>query len=495
VPQEVQISSMDPERFRSVLPHDRFEAFEQGVGEARRLLEGRVVWNINSTARGGGVVELLRPLVAYARGAGCDVRWLVIDGTPEFFAVTKRIHNRLHGAPGDGGQLDDEARRIYEGVNAENVARLAGRVREGDVAIVHDPQPAGTIAALKARGLAVIWRCHVGIDEPNELARATWDFLRPYVIDADVYVFSREAFAWEGLDRERIVVIAPTIDVFSPKNQDLPPDTVAAILRASRLVPDGDVPEDVTFQRPDGAPGRIERQARIVEDQPVPADAPLVVQVSRWDALKDPLGVIRGFAEHVSADLGAHLMYAAPAVDAVADDPEGAEMLRRSIEERERLSDEARARVHLASLPMEDMDENAIMVNALQRHARVIAQKSLAEGFGLTVAEAMWKARPVVASRIGGIQDQIVHGKTGLLLDDPRDLAGFGAALSSLLSDRPRAEEIGRQARERVRDRFTSVRSLLDYLAVVRKVLGSGERPRALVSTAAEGSARDHARA
>jgi trehalose synthase len=473
---------MDPERFRSVLPQDRFEDFERGVEEARRLLEGRVVWNINSTARGGGVVELLRPLVAYSRGAGIDVRWLVIDGTPEFFAVTKRIHNRLHGAEGDGGQLDDGARRIYEEVSGENIAALAGRVREGDVAIVHDPQPAGLIASLKELGVAVIWRCHVGVDEPNALARATWEFLRPYVVEADVYVFSRAAFAWEGLDRERIVVIPPSIDVFSPKNQDLEPQFVAAVLRASGLLSDGHELENVTFERPDGAPGRIERRARMVEDQPVPPDAPLVVQVSRWDTLKDPLGVIRGFAEHVPTALGAHLVYAAPDVQAVADDPEGAETLLRSIDERERLPDETRARVHLASLPMDDMDENAIMVNALQRHASVVTQKSLAEGFGLTVAEAMWKARPVVASRIGGIQDQLSHGETGLLLDDPRDLAAFGSSIAALLGDPERAEVMGRNARERVRDRFTSVRSLLDYLALVRRVLGSRDRSRQLVA-------------
>jgi trehalose synthase len=173
----------------------------------------------------------------------------------------------------------------------------------------------------------------------------------------------------------------------------------------------------------------------------------------------------------VPADKGAHLVYAGPAVDGVADDPEGARTLLESIAARERLSREARSRVHLASLPMEDPDENALMVNALQRHARVIVQKSLAEGFGLTVSEAMWKARPVVASRIGGIQDQVVHGETGLLLDDPRDLVAYGAAVTRLLVDPDEAERMGRAAHERVRDRFLSVRSLLDYLALLRKVL------------------------
>jgi trehalose synthase len=197
----------------------------------------------------------------------------------------------------------------------------------------------------------------------------------------------------------------------------------------------------------------------------------VVLQVSRWDALKDPLGVIQGFAQHVPAETGAHLVYAAPTVEAVADDPEGARVMQDAVRLRDTLPDAARRRIHLATLPMDDLDENAVMVNALQRHARVIVQKSLAEGFGLTVAEAMWKARPVVASRIGGIQEQIIHRETGILLDDPLDLEAYGAAVTALLTDRAGAEEIGRQARERVRDRFTSVRSLLDYLALIRRLV------------------------
>ena len=167
MPIEVDISPMGPERFGSVLSAERFEEFARGIDEARELLAGRVAWNVNSTARGGGVVELLNPLLGYARGAGVDARWLVIDGAPEFFTVTKRIHNRLHGAEGDGLPLDDEARRTYERVLAGNVAEIATRVRAGDVVILHDPQPAGMVEALKAEGATVIWRCHVGIDDPT----------------------------------------------------------------------------------------------------------------------------------------------------------------------------------------------------------------------------------------------------------------------------------------------------------------------------------------
>jgi trehalose synthase len=453
-----------------VLGLERYEAFDRAAAKARSLLEGRVVWNINSTSRGGGVVELLQPLVAYARGAGVDARWVVIHGSPEFFTVTKRIHNRLHGAEGDGGPLDETARAAYERTLADNAAAIVPRVREGDVVIVHDPQPAGLIGALRAEGAEVIWRCHVGLDTPNDLAREAWAFLAPYVAEADAYVFSRESFAWEGLDRDRIAIIAPTIDAFAPKNLDLDPATGLSILRACGILAGGEA-GPVVFARPDDTPGRIERRADLVEERPLREEDPVVLQVSRWDALKDPIGVIRGFAEHVAPETGAHLVYAGPSAAAVADDPEGLGMLRESTAIWRALPDEPRGRIHLASLPMQDPVENAFMVNALQRHARVIVQKSLAEGFGLTVSEGMWKARPVVASRIGGIQDQIVHGETGLLLDDPRDLAAYGAAVTGLLTDRARAEEMGGRARERVRDRFLSVRSLLDYYALIRRLL------------------------
>jgi trehalose synthase len=474
---EIDISPIDPGRFRTVLRPEQVEAFDRGVQEARDLLDGRVVWNVNSTAHGGGVAELLHPLIGYARGAGVDARWVVIDGSPEFFTVTKRLHNRLHGAPGDGEPLDEDARRIYEGVLAENVRQLAGRIQKGDVVIVHDPQPAGMIESLLRAGAGVIWRCHVGLDRPTRLAREAWSFLLPYVAPADAYVFSREVFAWEGLDRSRVAVIHPSIDAFAPKNADLAPDTVRAVLRACAILCGDREPSVDVFQRQDGTPGRIERQAKVVEEVRLQSDDPVVLQVSRWDALKDPLGVIHGFAEHVPAETAAHLVYAGPDVESVADDPEGRRVFEEAIAARSDLPEMARTRIHLVTLPMEDNEENAIMVNALQRHARMIVQKSLAEGFGLTVAEAMWKGRPVVASRVGGIQEQIVDGDTGVLLDDPRDLRSFGAAVTSLLADRSRAEQLGERARERVRERFTSVRSLLDYLALIRRTL-EGTRKR-----------------
>lgn len=472
---EVPVSSMSPERFRDVLPAGGFERFERGLEEGRRLLADRVVWNVNSTARGGGVAELLQSLVAYARGGGLDVRWVVFEGNADFFAVTKRIHNRLHGAVGDGGPLDDKARATYERSTAENLTALASRLRPGDVVIVHDPQPAGLIRELRKAGTIVIWRCHVGIDHPNDLAKEAWRFLLPYVSEAHAYVFSRESFVWDGLDRDRIVVIAPSIDVFSPKNQDLDPATVLAVLKATGVVAETADPRPATFVRLDGTPGRVDRRTELSGTGSVQSQTPVVLQVSRWDALKDPLGVIQGFADYVPPTAGAHLIYAGPAASAVSDDPEGLRVLQEAIALWERLPEESQSRIHLASLPMEDPAENACIVNALQRHATVIVQKSLAEGFGLTVAEAMWKGRPVVASRIGGIETQIVRGESGLLLDDPHDLKAFGDAVSDLLLDPERARQMGERGCERVRDEFTSPRSLLDYLSVLRELVARSD--------------------
>jgi trehalose synthase len=188
---------------------------------------------------------------------------------------------------------------------------------------------------------------------------------------------------------------------------------------------------------------------------------------------KDPSGVVSGFVDHVAPHTDAHLVYAGPAVEAVADDPEGKAVLDEVHDLYNRLPAQSRRRLHLACLPMEDLGENAAIVNALQRRADVVVQKSLAEGFGLTVAEAMWKARPVVASRIGGIQDQIEDGVSGVLLDDPEDLAAYGSAVRGLLEDPERARRLGENAQERVRDEFLAVRSLIQYLDLIERLVSA----------------------
>ena len=466
---QVPVGPAPPERFRALLG-DEYARVERAIASASRVLAGRVVWHVNSTARGGGVAEMLQSLLAYARGAGVDVRWATITGNVEFFRVTKRIHNNLHGAPGDGGELGERERAIYEDALARNADEFVGLVRPGDIVYLHDPQTAGLTRMLRPRGIRVVWRCHVGLDHPNGLARRAWAFLRPYVEEADAYVFSRRAFAWEGLDEARLWLVAPSIDAFSAKNQELELEAVRAILARTGLADDeAGAP---VFRREDGTAGRVDRAAELDQEGTIPPDARLVAQVSRWDRLKDPAGVLRSFAEHARHP-EAHLLLAGPSVAEVADDPEGAEVLGEIRAQRERLNAELRARVHLACLPMDDVEENAAIVNAVQRRADVVLQKSLAEGFGLTVAEAMWKARPVVASRIGGIQDQIVHGESGVLIDDPTDLGAAAAAVDEFLDDPRRAREIGVAARERVRGSFLGTRHLVQYMELIEEMLSA----------------------
>jgi trehalose synthase len=475
--QHEAIPAMAPERFASVLSSGEYEALLDLVNQAARGLHGRVVWNVNSTAKGGGVVEMLRPLLGYCRGAGVDARWAVISGQPDFFAITKRIHNRLHGFEGDGGPLGDAEREVYERTLAASAEEFERLVHPQDIVILHDPQTAGLAAAVRATGATVMWRCHVGLDTANDRAREAWDFLRGYVQDAHVFIFSRAGFAWEGLPRDRISVIRPSIDAFAPKNAEQTREQSLAIMTQAGILADeaGAYP---TFTRSDGTPGRVERRAEMLEEEPLVADVPVVMQVSRWDQLKDPLGVLGAFAGHVSSDSGAHLMLVGPSTAAVADDPEGAQVLDAVRGAWHDLPGAVRRRVHLCSLPMEDIEENAAIVNALQRHAGVVVQKSLAEGFGLTVAEAMWKQRPVVASRIGGIRDQIEDGRSGVLLPDPRDLEQVGAAITEMLSDGERAQRIGLAAQRRVQQQFLGPHHLGRYFEVMQRVASKREHDR-----------------
>ncbi len=308
--------------------------------------------------------------------------------------------------------------------------------------LLHDPQTAGLIEPLRARGAHVVWRCHVGVDAPNGLAHEAWAFLRPHVLPAEAVVFSREAYVWDGLDEARVRVIPPSIDAFSAKNQDMDAEVVRSILRVAGLEP-GDAVAHPVFDRRDGTPGRVDRRGELSGSQPLPPEAPAVVQVSRWDRLKDPLGIARGvLRRHRAGHATPTWCSPGPSTAAVADDPEGLEVLAEVERRRGECDSAVRERIHLFSLPMDDVEENAAIVNALQRRADVVVQKSLAEGFGLTVSEAMWKARPVVASRVGGIQEQIADGETGVLVD-PRDLSAFADAVATQIRNPGPAREMG----------------------------------------------------
>jgi len=470
--EQVPVGSLMPDRFKSILTERQSEELDRAIERSHQLLGGRVVWTVNSTSRGGGVAEMLWSLVAYARGAGVNARWTVIEGSEDFFRTTKRIHNMLHGSEGDGLGLGAEDESVYLGVGAENARELGRLVRPTDVVLLHDPQTGGLVAPLRETGAKVIWRCHVGVDTANDNVRAAWRFLLPHIRDADAYVFSRDSFIWDDLDRSRAVIIPPSIDAFSAKNQDLSPAHTAAILHAAGIQNGTTAPGSPTFVRHDGTPGRVDRRAELHESRMLESTDRVVVQISRWDRLKDHAGVLDAFREGIAPVSDAHLVLAGPSAAAVSDDPEGLAVLEEITARREACPEPVRDRVHLASLPMEDAEENAAIVNALQRRADVIAQKSLAEGFGLTVSEAMWKGRPVVASDVGGIRDQIFEGETGVLVE-PADLEGFAEAVRGLLDDPERAERLGHAAREQVRSAFLGPRHLTQYVELFGALLGT----------------------
>jgi len=408
---------------------------------------------------------MLHSLLRYTRQIGFDVRWLVIDGTPGFFHITKRIHNALHGSRGDGTPLGREERTLFEAVSQSNTAALQTLVQPRDIVICHDPQTAGLVPALLRRGALVIWRCHIGHEQHESIeVERGWQFLRPYIEEVPLAVFSRAAYAPSWVRGKRTMVIPPNIDPFSAKNLVMAPEAARAILSFVGLIEktsDDDAPP--AFVRDDGSVSRMARKADMLRvGQPPATDTPLVVQVSRWDAMKDPLGVLHGFARLITqeASLHAELVLAGPGTRAVTDDPEGAQVFGELQQAYLALPEAQRRRVHIALLPMEDLEENAAIVNALQRHAHIVVQKSLVEGFGLTVTEAMWKGRPVIASAVGGILDQIRDGTDGLLLQDPSDLDAFAALLRRVLEDPALAQRLGQAGYERVRDHFLSICAL-----------------------------------
>ena len=472
---ELDVGAVPLSRLAGVLPPERAALLPVHAAAARQALAGRTVWNVSSTAQGGGVAEMLHTMVAYGRGAGVETRWFVLTGDHRFFTITKRLHNLLHGYAGDGAGLQAGDLDHYQRVLARNLAGWQDQVRPGDIVMLHDPQTAGMVDALRDRGVHAVWRCHIGADRTNEHTERGWEFLRPFVEAAEVCVFSRKSYAPAWLPAERVCVIPPSLDPFSVKNAPMAPDEVRGVLQRAGIL--GGPPAaggPLSFPQRGGTRGmvRAHRGLLLDEEEPMPPDAPVLLQVSRWDRLKDMAGVLSGFA----AGLGlfqdqVHLLLVGPDVGGVDDDPEGAQILAECRTLRARLPTEQRARVHLCCLPMDDPDENALLVNALQRHATVVTQKSLVEGFGLTVLEPMWKSRPVLASAVGGIVDQIEDAVSGVLLDDPTDLAGFARLAAELFEDRDRRGRIGAAAHERVLGGFLGDRHLIQYGELFRALV------------------------
>ena len=468
----VQVAARPAARLEQVVGGERQARLLRAADEFRARLGGRTIWNVTSTAAGGGVAEMLQVIVGYVEDLDIAIRWVVITGDAEFFAITKRLHNQIHGQVAGGPLSSDEADH-YAQMLAANAVELLPQVRRGDLVLLHDPQTAGLARALAAEGARVAWRSHIGVDWRNGATEAAWEFLRPHLNAAEGYVFSRRQYVPAWVPGDKVWIIPPSIDPFSPKNQEFDDRTVKSILAIMGVL-DGAAPDGQTaFVRSDGRTGTVTRPAEITgEGRPGPAD-PLVVQVSRWDRLKDMPGVMTGFAGHVAPGGSGYLVLAGPAVTGVADDPEGPAVFAECLLAWRDLPASARARVLLVTLPLDDVDENAAMVNALQRHAAVITQKSLAEGFGLTVAEGMWKGRPVVGSGVGGITDQIAPG-TGILLSDPQDGAAFGAAVRGLLDNPSQASKMGKAAQAHIRDNYVGDLHLLRYHQMFTALISLG---------------------
>jgi len=279
---EVPVRPLAVTELEPVIGSGRYAGLLGAATVFRERLGRRTIWNVSSTAVGGGVAEMLRVLAAYAAGLGIAVRWTVIGGDPEFFAITKALHNQIHGQAGGAGTVGRADAGHYEQVLAANADELVREVRPGDIALLHDPQTAGLAGALVRAGVRVVWRCHIGVDFQNDVTRAAWDFLRAYLMPAHGYVFTRQQYVPPWVPGSLTRIIPPSIDPFSPKNEEIGADTVRAILAIIGVLSGDPPPVSGHFTRQDGTSGEVTRAATVIgEARPGPAD-PVVVQVSRW---------------------------------------------------------------------------------------------------------------------------------------------------------------------------------------------------------------------
>lgn len=435
------------------------------------LLGGRTVWHVNATATGGGVAELLFGYLRRHNRDGVHTRWLVAHADPEFFAITKNLFFRLYSHPRRGEPLTAEHANTYSSVTQAHAEETLKHVAPGDLVVLHDPATLGLALHLRRAGVLPIWQCHLGSISTSDRQDEAWDFLEPYLAGPAEFIFSHPAYPPPRLPQPAHIIL-PAIDEYSPKNRPLDASTVSAILATIGLTaPTG--AHDTVSGRPDGWASTL---AHVIQRDALPPEAPVVVQISRWDETKDMTGVLRSFLEIIAVrNPAAHLVLAGPDPAAIADDPGGVEVLGDIVEHLKELSDERGTRVHLVTTSGADLEGTAFIINAIQTAATVITQKSLCEGFGLTVAEGKWKAKPVVASRVGAVPSQVKDGIDGVLVDNPADLEQFGSAVCNLLGDPGRAGAMAAAARSRVGREFLLTRQLAEYLDCYRSALGAGE--------------------
>jgi len=447
--------------------HEAVRALRAEAASLVARLAGRKVWMVNSTAHGGGVAEMLPKLVSLLNELGVETEWVVM-GTdqPDFFDLTKRLHNLVHGS-GDPG-LDDEDRALYGAVSSENAAEMKQRLGRDDVLVIHDPQPLGMGALLKQElGLPFLFRCHIGLDHDGPETRAAWGFLHPFASACDHAIFSTAEYI-PGFLAGRASVIRPAIDPLSFKNRELSVHKVAGVLknagiaRSRHPVVPSPWQEPVFRLLPDGAFAAMNEETEVG----IPF-RPIVTQISRWDRLKgfepllaafvrlkETLGQRDASPRHLRRLRHVRLVLAGPDPAAVADDPEALGVLADLTEAYRSLPHWIQEDVALLSLPMGSREENAMMVNALQRCSSIVVQNSVQEGFGLTVTEAMWKQCALAGSRACGIRQQIRDGIDGRLIPDSRDPEGIAELLNEMLDDLPGRQRFGRSAQRRVHDEF-----------------------------------------
>lgn len=393
---------------------------QKQIEEIRRLaspLRGSRVVHINATAFGGGVAEILQTLVPLMNDVGLDAQWQVIAGEEEFFQVTKAFHNGLQGMD---LPLTEEMKEIWRRYNQKNTEAFEG---EYDFVVVHDPQPAGLRCYHGPRRVnRWIWRSHIDTSHPNP---AFWEFITPFLQPYDAAIFTREQYVGPGLKLPRIAIMRPSIDPLSPKNGPLP----------------------------------LGHAKKILAGLAIDLRCPLISQISRYDPWKDPLGVIEVYrlVKKKVPKLQLTLM-----ASMAKDDPEGWEYLRRT---KQYAGDDP----DIFLLHFER--NNDLEVNALQRLSDVVIQKSVREGFGLVITEAMWKGQAVVGGNVGGIPEQIIDGENGFLVNDVEECAD---RVLYLLQNPRRAKEMGAKARERVRERLLTPRHLKDYLALFCRLRDKG---------------------
>lgn len=380
-------------------------------------LKGKKIVHVNSTRAGGGVAEILSSMIPLSEELGLDVSWEVIEGDESFFNCTKMLHNSLQGMP---GTLSERQIETYTRTNARNAERLKDVLQDADYVFIHDPQPAALIKSFPQRKGKWIWRCHIDVSAPN---KGVWQFIKKQVSEYDASVFSLPDFA-QKLPHPQFL-ITPSIDPLAEKNIPL---------------------ERYEVEKTYG-------------DLGVPMDKPIILQVSRFDKFKDPLGVIESYRiikEHVDV----RLVLAGGEAD---DDPEASEILN---EVREAVNGDKDITVLL--LPSDSHRK----INALQTGADVVMQKSLKEGFGLTVTEAMWKGKPVIGGNVGGIRLQVINRFNGFRVRTPE-----GAAIRAryLLSHPWKMEKMGRNAREYVLENFLITGHLRRYITMLLSLDGNGE--------------------